>query len=321
MIQNHSAFWDKYKSLSAALSQGISSVSEAWELERLDKYEFDGTGTAIAILDTAIHHACPIKVRAQINCISQDNRNFSTPSVNHGTICAAIAAGSHNFDRIENIVIPRGVAPGAKVDIYRIADDHTFCTNDSVLTALNQIIERMSTCRVDVVSISYKLNKDDENVNSIRDKITELTDMGVVVVAATGNRGLYQSCPAIPACFDNVISVGALDGFGEKSKFNPDVPIDVYAPGELSFPPLDEMYGTSLATPAIGGIVLLLKQLANAIGTPVKENIHKVTVLKSIFKEMTTNSANGLPVFEPIDFLLRCRMYPYLLYEITQRYT
>lgn len=184
--------------MSQALTfQGISSVYQAWKLERLDKYDLKGTGTVIAILDTEITTDFPIKFKERINC-----RPDLSPiiSVNHGTLCAATAASSPYNDPEENIVIPRGVAPEAEVDIYRIADgkdDNSLdCTNDAVLEALTHIHDKIHIRKVDVVSISYEL-EEDVKVPYISEKITQLTDKGVVFVAAVGNRGRYQSHPIV----------------------------------------------------------------------------------------------------------------------------
>lgn len=112
-----------------------------------------------------------------------------------------------------------------------------------------------------------------------------------------------------------MISVGSLDRFGDISKFSPHTPTDVYAPGEVNFPNQDtEIWGTSYATPAIGGIVLLLKQLANeSVYRSVKENIHRVNVLKTIFEKMRSH------VFQPVDSLLMWKENPNLLREIVEQ--
>ena len=63
-----------------------------------------------------------------------------------------------------------------------------------------------------------------------------------------------------------------------KSESNPDVLIDVFAPGELALPaPFNEIGGSSLAAPAIGGVVLLLKQWAKEIGL---QQVTRFIVLK-----------------------------------------
>ena len=206
-------------------------------------------------------------------------------SRDHGTICSAVAVGSPHVT-LSGVTIPRGVAPGAKLVVYRIADKGK-CDINAILNALQHIKQNVLTggTKVDVISISYDLDGKDEEV--IHGKIDELTDMGIIFVAAAGNRGLYQTRACIPARFDNVISVGALDGHGELAPYTPRVEIDVYAPGIFSADNkvtsfLANYKGTSFAAPAVAGLVLLLKQWANFIGLPAKENID---ILRKIFCE------------------------------------
>lgn len=308
------------KGLSAALAQGIFSTSSAWKLERLDKYGLDGTGTVIAILDTAIDltcHAFDQKCVVIHDCLP----NIQKSSISHGSICAAIAVGQAYSS--PSIYIPRGVAPGAHLIVYRIAEgEHCTSYNAAVLRALDDIKEKIlnGTQKVDVVSISYDLNEDAEE--DISKKIEALTNMGVVFVAAVGNRGGYQSIASIPARFKNVISVGSLDKYGDKSKFNPRVRIDVFAPGE-DIPALsatsDKMFGTSLAAPAVGGLVLILKQLANKAGSSVKtkDDIHRVDILRTIFdKHMMTKSDSNDLIFTPVEFLIDLEKEPSLWNEV-----
>ena len=289
---------------SSALSQGIFTTSLAWRLDRLDKYRLNGAGTVIAILDTAVDGDCPLLDLVQIEA-RHDLSSVSTTF--HGSLCALVAAGSPSVDH----QLPRGVAPGAKVLVYRVADGNdreACCTNEAVLFALEDIRNKMLArppLKVDVVSISYDLG-DDEKVNDIRDKIRELTKEGVVFVAAVGNRGRFQIKAAMPASFEEVISVGSLDKHGDESKSNPDVPMDTRAPGELALPaPLNEISGSSYAAPAIGGVVLLLKQWAKEIGPPASRKIHRVEVLRDIFKNyISFSSPKSRPVSAPVDFLI-----------------
>ena len=311
------------KGISEALAQGLFSTSSAWKLERLRElnlqFPMDGTGMVIVILDTAIDHRCPAFLHKNIpvfNCLP----HIPVASTEHGNVCAAVAAGfSWN---IPPAVVPSGVAPGAQLIVYRIAEGGQSC-NEAVLTALNDIkVGIESGTQIDVVSISYDLNE--QNEEEIRWKIKELTEKGVVFVAAAGNRGCYQAHASIPACFDNVISVGALDRNGFPSRFNARGRIDVYAPGEdIPLPSTQDTFkGTSFAAPAIGGLVSLLKQCANHIGPPASNHIHQVEILRDIFKRhMITKSDDGqVDVFDPVRFFLRVIDKPNLLNEIIQEH-
>ena len=327
------------KGISETLAQGIFSTSYAWKLERLRKRNLDGTGTVIVILDTAVDCNClafgqknilyvdyPAAVKVfhpaflqrnipVVNCLP----HMPVTSTEHGNVCAAVAVGSsYNSPP----AVPSGVAPGAQLIVYRIAEGG-YSYNEAVLQALDDLKMKIeSGTQIDVVSISYDLNEDNEE--EIHRKIKELTERCVVFVAAAGNRGEYQPHASIPACFDNVISVGACDRNGRRSKFNACGRIDVYAPGEdIPLPSTQDTFrGTSFATPAVCGLVSLLKQCANHVGPPASNHIHQVEILREIFqRHMITKSDDGqVDVFDPVGFFLHVIDNPNLLNEIVQEH-
>ena len=345
--------------LSRALTYSSFSVSDAWYLKRLESMNLDGTGTVIAILDTTIDQTFPCFTKKKILHVAN---NESFPSLTeeeilvidclpgvpvasdlhatmHGTICSAIAVGSQ-CDTTSG-VIPRGVAPGAQLIVYRIAEGKHI-PFEAIERALDDIWNRLqSNIRIDVVSISYHFEVTDEQLEILREKIQKLTEIGITFVAAAGNNGLYQDLACIPAHFDYVISVGALDKHGKKSLLTPHVKIDVYAPGDdLKFATSDEIFwGTSYATPAAAGLVLLLKQWANFIGSPAKENIHRAEILRKIFKHdmyketdstdknidplepiVRVNSDDTVMVFQPATFFMDMKKNPTMLNVIVQKY-
>ena len=331
--------------LSTALSCASKSVSDAWNLKRLDSIclnniKLNGTGTLIAILDTTIDRSCFTgkKITDEFSDFANSDilvidclPNLRDASTAHGTICSAVAVGLEC--EIPSGVIPRGVAPGAKLVVYRIANEKS-CYNNAVLNALEGIQNAVENgIKFDVVSISYDCDENSED--EIHRKIKELTEKGITFVAAAGNRGNNQACACIPARFDNVISVGALDVYGRKAPYTPPVKSDVYAPGV--FPTGDE--GTSFATPAVAGLVLLLKQWANSVGSPAKENINRVEILRKIFSEdmyvksdstekyvgtsqpnVKTDDDGKILVFQPVDFFMNMKDTPEKLNEIVQKH-
>ena len=323
--------------LSKALSCACRSVSDAWDLKRLDSINLNGTGTIIAILDTAINQNLPSffgaidqnsptfigKEILVINCLP----GVPIGSIRHGTICSAVAVG------LQSDTTPRGVAPCAQLIVYRIAEGD-YVSIDATLGALDDIQRKLeSGVKIDVVSISYGF--DESSKDAICDKIGILTRKGITFVAAAGNRGLNQAQACIPARFDDVISVGALDEDGRKALYTSLVKVDVYAPGV--FPTGDK--GTSFATPAVAGLVLLLKQWANYVGSPAKENINHVDILQKIFSEdmyvksdstekhvdtsqpnVKTDGDGNILVFQPVDFFMNMKDKPEKLNDIVQKH-
>ena len=292
--------------------------------------KLDGSGTVIAILDTTIDNSYFTTTQKFLHIELYDFlKNVPVSSRNHGTICSAVAVGSP-YVTSSGVSIPRGVAPGAHLVVYRIADKGNGDTN-AILNALEDI-KLKGSMKVDVVSISYDL--DEKYEVEIRSKIGELTELGIIFVAAAGNRGYYQSQACIPACFDNVISVGALDVNGRRASYTPPVELDAYAPGEYQ-----GCKGTSFAAPAVAGLVLLLKQWANHVGSPAKEYINRVDILRKIFTEdmfvksdgteklvdtsqptVKKDSDGSILMFQPVDFFMNMKDHPEKLNNTIQKH-
>ena len=277
-----------------ALSQCSASV--LWKLRTGNN--LDGRGTVIAILDSAVDLQYPTlqgKCISPVDCIS-----WPVKFTEHGTLCTVVAIGS--CVEIDEISLPEGVAPEANCIAYRVAENN-LCDSRAILNALDDIEKKIKheNIPVDVVSISHDIP---DRHNEISEKISKLTESKVVFVAAAGNSGRYQPRLCFPARLDCVISVGALDRNGKKCKFNFPGHIDAFAPGEdISFAQKIHA-GTSFATPAIGGLVLLLKQRAKEIGPPACDYIHRVEILKKIFDEdmVVTCDEAGEKVFAPEEF-------------------
>ena len=245
-----------------SIDKKVVIASRKWELQKVSR-KLDGSGTKIAVLDTAINiQYPPLQHHANsVNCLNDGAKT------NHGTLCASVAVGKN------------GIAPKSQLYSYKIADDHKKVRgiNKAVIDALKNIMTKK--IQIDVVSISFSLSE--EHKDELHEIIKELIiKMGVVFVAAGGNSGRYQPHAPVPACFEEVISVGALDANGYKYRMTSDGRIDVWAPGENITKDLE--CGTSLAAPAIAGLVLLLKQRAREIGPPASEIIHCPQVLKKI---------------------------------------
>jgi subtilisin family serine protease len=252
------------------------SAAYAWNLQKLQtQCDLNGAGTVIAILDTGVinHDLLRLPNVTYIDIYFPDIPSRADyPNTTHAKLCAYTILG---FDGV------CGVAPHASVIIYRVLEDV------SVISALDDIGMKISSGQqIDVVSISSSFTS--YRLEEIHGKIKALCGHGVVFVAAVGNSGNYHT-HLDPARFDDcVLSVGSLDEHGNVSSFNSTAHVDIFAPGEGIRSPWsgDVQYsGSSFATSAAAGLVLLLKQCANLIGGATRENIHRIEILREIFEK------------------------------------
>ena len=251
--------------------QVIPQVKERMSMTPLHNIGLDGDGISIIILDGGISLDIPeFKDKSPtVTCFGQ------MPPTFHGTACAAIAGGAH-----------MGIAPGSCLTVCQVSPDGKNFDESKVVEFLQRLVhdKENGTYIIDIVSMSFGFEKTSAEISK---HIEKLTSLGVVCVAASGNAGRCQNVLAFPARDKNVISVGACKPTGQPCDSNPEVNIDVYAPGEdIEVPGVQTFSGSSAATPVIAGIVALMLQCANKLPQEknnVKKLIRNVETLKLLF--------------------------------------
>jgi hypothetical protein len=214
---------------------GISGDNSAW-----------GKGVRIAILDTGVtsHSAFSGAIRT-FNFVDLP-ADLSLQN-GHGTAVASFILGNDS--------LTPGVAPGAEVYSYRIADDN----GESNSYLLAQGIVAAADARVPLVVIAMGSSGDSALV---RNAIAYAMERGVMIVAAAGNNGINQV--SYPAANDGVIAVGAVDALGNHLEFsNSGNEIAISAPGYgLNAAWTDDraasVSGTSFSAPIVGGLIAAL---------------------------------------------------------------
>jgi len=236
-----------------------------------------GKGVTIALIDTGVNYNHPAlgggfgpghKVKAGYDFI--DNDADPMDSYGHGTNVAGVLAAT-GFDF--NGAHYQGVAPDADLVALRVAKDATGITDFKVLEKALQWVETnyktygISICNISFGSGRYTSPYSDPTVS---DDFQKLADLGILVVAASGNEGTSffgGTGVAYPAADPSVAAAGSLNNSGQISDFSERGPLlDVLAPGESI--PTTTLYngygaatGTSFSTPFVAGAAALVKQV------------------------------------------------------------
>jgi subtilisin family serine protease len=211
-----------------------------------------GKDVTVAILDTGVNKAHPDLKNRIADCgdftTSANFVNNKCEDKNgHGTSVAGIVAADGGAG--EGIY---GLAPSAKLDIYKVCDTDGTCFADDIAVAIRYAVDQKAT----IVLISVGT---DVESTLIRDAINYASSKGVMVIAAAGNEGPDDNSTDYPAAQKETISVGALDIKGNIPDWSSRGKIDFLAPGvKIESTGKDGDYiissGTSMAAAHIAGL-------------------------------------------------------------------
>lgn len=244
----------------------VMEVPKGVELIQAPKMwnETKGKGIKIAVLDTGCdlsHPDLKDRITGGRNFTDDDN---SDPNVfkdynGHGTHVAGTIAAYEN----EAGVI--GVAPEADLLIVKVLNKDGSGQYEWIINGIHYAIEQ----NADIISMSLGGPAD---VPELHDAIKAAVKKNILVVCAAGNEGDGDDSTdefAYPGCYNEVISVGAVNLERDSSEFtNSHNEIDLVAPGEEILSTfLNGKYatlsGTSMAAPHVSGALALIKDLAN----------------------------------------------------------
>lgn len=214
---------------------GIEGDNSAW-----------GTGVRIAILDTGV--AAHQAFSSSINGTNLVDLPADLSMQNgHGTAVASVIIGNNSFTP--------GVAPGAEIYSYRIAND--LGQSDSFFLA--QGIVAAVDGGAQLINISMASLGDSALV---RNAIEYARSAGSLIIAAAGNNGVGRV--SYPAANSGVIAVGAVDAMGDHMAFsNSGDEIAISAPGfgvnaAWTGNQAVRVNGTSFSSPIIAGSIAAL---------------------------------------------------------------
>jgi len=276
-----------------ALAQAIP-LANALEARQV----YDGTGIAVAIVDTGIDYTHPrlgggaFPNNKVIGGYDFGNNDADPMPVGveeggHGTCCAGISAG--DLGTVEDYI--GGVAPNAKIYALKAsADDSDGLASDATLAAWDWCItHRNDNPDNPIMAMSNSWGMpfypfdDPANADAFSPAHTiaasNATALGITILAASGNDGFAGQGISWPSAMSNIISVGAVyDTTDQVTGYsNTADNLDILAPadpvyttdivGEAGYDPGDyfpSFNGTSSACPFAAGVVASLQSAARA---------------------------------------------------------
>ena len=294
-----------------------------WQLDKVHRYH-TGKETTIAIIDGGIDASHPAFNRGNILYFKDysGNINLNPAAISHGTLCAGIAGGDkfqytdpqseQPLNPVE-CLCPPGVAPDAKLEIYKIIEfGESKAIWTSVFQALQEIDRRSKN--IDVVCMSLGML---QFVPEIAHAITTLVNKNIIVVCAASNLGYRFSQPiCYPARLGHTLCIGSHGHHGKPSAFSPvGQQIDFLAPGENIIGPSSALLnhsvqynsGTSFAAPAVAGLICLILGYIRERHPNDLHHFKNQWVMKEILREISTSPGRhsddlGFGALNPLRF-------------------
>ncbi len=279
-----------------------ATASGAWGVAAVGALasRFDGSGVAVAILDTGVDAAHP--AFAGVRLIEKDFTGTGNGDRNgHGTHCAGTTFG-------RDVAGTRiGVAPGIDTALIgKVLDDHGAGQSDWIADAmiwasrsgasvismslgldLPGMVDRLvlqglpPRAATSVALEAYRANLRLFDATLALVRAQTAFDGGSLVVAAAGNESARDGAPpfriatSLPAAAEHVVSVGAVDSTRQGFTVAPfsNMYPQVCAPGVRVLSAqtgggLVELSGTSMATPHAAGVAALWWHALGGRATP-----------------------------------------------------
>ncbi len=239
----------------------------------------DGTGQRIAVIDTGVSPHPRLEGRLSGGGDYVAGGDGLADCDGHGTeVAGLIAAAPDPATRGGG-----GIAPAAQILSLRQSSARFTVTGPDgrdrpagEIGTLAAAIERAVALGATVINISEVVcvpaDRAADAGAPLQRAVRRATGAGVVVVAAAGNADPSGTCSGdpglrpMPALFDDVVAVAAVDGADRPAAFSvPGAWVDVAAPGVDVRPSVTGagsslLSGTSYAAPVVSGVAALLRE-------------------------------------------------------------
>ncbi len=187
---------------------------------------FDGTGVAVAVVDSGIHGVDDLKDAQGHSRIAYKASTLGgngDDQYGHGTHVAGIIGGSGKDSSCPTCdVTIRGIAPNVNLIDFHALDQNGQGSDSSVISAINQAVQLKSTYNIRVLNLSLGRPVYESYAQDPLCKAVEAAwKAGIVVVVAAGNDGRDNSAGTngygtitAPGNDPYVITVGAMNTKG-----------------------------------------------------------------------------------------------------------
>jgi subtilisin len=264
---------------SAAAAQTLPTGIDRVDAELSSTRAGDGSGVVnvdVAVIDTGIASHPDLDVRGGKNCST--GRSYSDGN-GHGThVAGTIGARDDGAGVV-------GVAPGARLWAVRVLNNQGSGSWSSIICGVDWVTANRTTIEVANMSLggsgSEPAGAGCSTGDALHDAICRSVQGGVTYAVAAGNEG-RDAAGAVPAAYDEVITVSALADFDGKSGgsgaptcrsdvddtladfSNYGADVDLIAPGVCinstwTGGGFNTISGTSMASPHVAGAAALYK--------------------------------------------------------------
>ncbi|MEM0153977.1 MAG: S8 family peptidase [Ignisphaera sp.] len=270
-------------------------------------YGYDTT-VEVAVIDTGIDYShrdlqgavtwCVVSLRNTKTFYEGSNLKNCGDNNGHGTHVAGIIAARVNGFGVA------GVAPKARLYAVKVLSASGIGYISDVAKGIVEAAKGPDNTPgtdddADVISMSLG-GPDSQTLYSA---IQYAYSYNIILVAAAGNEGASQ--PTCPACYSEVIAVGAIDHNYDVATWS-NRNVDLVAPGVdilSTWPKNKYAYasGTSMACPHVSGVVVLIQTLRLANGRPKLTPAQIYTTLTTTAVDLGENGPDQLYGYGLVD--------------------